>query len=45
LLDISATAIRQCLAAGHSARYLLPWQVLAEIHRQGLYGACPVAEL
>jgi nicotinate-nucleotide adenylyltransferase len=36
LLDISATAIRQRLAEGHSARYLLPWQALAEIHRQGL---------
>ncbi|MBQ0762994.1 nicotinate-nucleotide adenylyltransferase [Marinobacter psychrophilus] len=45
LLDISATAIRQRLAEGHSARYLLPWQALAEIHRQGLYGACPAVEL
>lgn len=44
LLDISATGIRQRLALGQSARYLLPRQALVEIHRQGLYGACPDAE-
>ena len=45
LLDISATAIRQRLGAGLSVRYLLPRQALAEIHRQGLYGACHAMEL
>lgn len=45
LLDISATAIRQRLAAGQSVRYLLPEPVRLEIHKQGLYGACPVAEV
>ena len=45
LLDISATAIRRHLAAGHSVRYLLPESTRLEIHRQGLYSACPVAEV
>lgn len=39
LLDISATAIRERIAKGLSARYLLPDPVLAEIRRLGLYRA------
>ncbi len=38
LLDISATGVRERLADGRSARFLLPDQVLAEVHRRGLYG-------
>ncbi|MFC7295039.1 nicotinate-nucleotide adenylyltransferase [Marinobacter aromaticivorans] len=41
LLDISATGIRERLASGRSARYLMPDVVLTEIQRMGLYGACP----
>ena len=37
LLDISASAIRRCLAAGESARYLLPDAVLDYIDRNRLY--------
>jgi nicotinate-nucleotide adenylyltransferase len=37
-IDISATEIRQRIAAGQSVRYLLPESVLAIIERQGLYG-------
>jgi nicotinate-nucleotide adenylyltransferase len=37
LLDISASAIRRCLAAGESARYLLPDAVLDYIGRNRLY--------
>lgn len=36
-LDISATRIRQLLAAGNSPRYLLPESVLGYIREQGLY--------
>lgn len=36
-LDISSTAIRQSLAAGHSARYLTPPAVLSLIEQHGLY--------
>ncbi|WP_022947669.1 nicotinate-nucleotide adenylyltransferase [Methylohalobius crimeensis] len=36
-LDISATFIRQCLAAGRDPRYLLPPGVLALIRRKGYY--------
>ena len=36
-LDISATAIRALIAAGHSARYLLPEEVLDYIGRNRLY--------
>lgn len=41
LLDISATGIRERIAAGRSPRYLIPDSVWAEIRQQGLYGACP----
>jgi nicotinate-nucleotide adenylyltransferase len=37
-LDISATVIREQLAAGRSPRYLLPDAVLDYIHGEGLYG-------
>lgn len=40
-LDISATGIRQRIAAGRSPRYLLPDVVWSEIRRLGIYGACP----
>ncbi|MCM0611071.1 nicotinate-nucleotide adenylyltransferase [Marinobacter sediminum] len=40
LLDISATGIRERIADGRSARYLMPDSVWFEIRRQGLYGAC-----
>lgn len=40
-LDISATAIRECIGLGQSPRYLAPDTVLAEIQHMGLYGACP----
>jgi nicotinate-nucleotide adenylyltransferase len=36
-LEISSSRIRALLAAGQSARYLLPDAVLAEIERRGLY--------
>ena len=36
-LDISASQVRRLLAAGHSARYLLPDAVLGYIEEQGLY--------
>ena len=36
-MPISATAIRQCLENGHSARYLLPDEVLAYIRANRLY--------
>jgi len=36
-LDISATRIRNLIAAGHSPRYLLPDSVLAYIREHGLY--------
>jgi nicotinate-nucleotide adenylyltransferase len=39
LLDISATEIRACIAAGEQPRYLLPGAVWAYIRRSGLYGA------
>ncbi len=39
LLDISATEIRACIAAGEQPRYLLPGAVWAYIRRNGLYGA------
>lgn len=38
-LAVSATQIRQLLAAGKSARFLLPDAVLAYIQAQGLYSA------
>lgn len=38
-LAVSATQIRQLLAAGRSARFLLPDAVLAYIQAQGLYAA------
>ncbi|MGF2736488.1 nicotinate-nucleotide adenylyltransferase [Marinobacter sp. DUT-1] len=41
LLDISATGIRERIAAGRSPRYLIPDSVWEEIRRLGLYGACP----
>ncbi|MBD3641033.1 MAG: nicotinate-nucleotide adenylyltransferase [Marinobacter sp.] len=41
LLDISATGIRERIAAGRSPRYLIPDSVWDEIRQQGLYGACP----
>lgn len=37
LLDISATRIRSLVAAGRSARYLVPDNVLEYIHQQRLY--------
>lgn len=37
-LDISATAIREQLAAGHDARFCLPDVVLDYIRDEGLYG-------
>ena len=37
LLDISASMIRECLAKGASARYLLPEGVLDYIRNHGLY--------
>jgi nicotinate-nucleotide adenylyltransferase len=40
-LDISATAIRECLRAGCSPRYLLPDDVCRYIAEQGLYGPHP----
>lgn len=40
-LDISATGIRERIAAGRSPRYLLPDAVWSEIRQLGLYGACP----
>jgi len=36
-LDISATAIRQCVAEGHSPRFLLPRDVEEYITEHGLY--------
>ena len=36
-LDISATFVRNALAAGSSVRYLLPEPVLAYIRTHGLY--------
>jgi nicotinate-nucleotide adenylyltransferase len=36
-LDISSSRIRALIAAGQSARYLLPDQVLALVEREGLY--------
>lgn len=39
LLDISATMVRERLAAGRSARYLVPDRVLQEIQARGLYGS------
>ncbi len=36
-LDISSTEIRNILAAGNSARYLMPESVLGYIEEQGLY--------
>ena len=41
LLDISATGIRERIAAGRSPRYLTPDSVWEEIRHQRLYGACP----
>lgn len=41
LLDISATEIRACIAAGEQPRYLLPGAVWSYIRRNGLYGAHP----
>lgn len=41
VLDISATMVRNRLAKGRSARYLLPDRVLEEIQMRGLYGAEP----
>ncbi|MFO7857539.1 MAG: nicotinate-nucleotide adenylyltransferase, partial [Ectothiorhodospiraceae bacterium] len=38
-LGVSATAVRERLAAGRSGRYLLPDAVWDYIHAQGLYGA------
>ncbi len=38
LLDISATGIRERLAAGRSVRYLVPDAVLARIDELGMYG-------
>lgn len=38
-LDISASAIRECIVAGRSARYLLPDPVWDYIQQQGLYGS------
>lgn len=38
-LDVSATAIRACIAAGEQPRYMLPGSVWAYICRTGLYGA------
>ena len=37
-LEISATAIREALRAGRSARYLVPEPVIAYIHKHRLYG-------
>ncbi|MCH8499203.1 MAG: nicotinate-nucleotide adenylyltransferase [Marinobacter sp.] len=39
VLDISATMVRQRLASGRSARYLVPDRVLQEIQARGLYGS------
>ena len=39
-LAISATQIRGLLASGHSARYLLPEEVIAYIRKKGLYSEC-----
>ena len=36
-LDVSATHIRELVASGRSARFLLPDAVLDIIERQGLY--------
>ncbi|MGF1528616.1 MAG: nicotinate-nucleotide adenylyltransferase [Candidatus Competibacterales bacterium] len=44
-LAISATLIRQLLAAGRSPRFLLPDAVLHYIHARGLYGVPPKAPL
>lgn len=41
--DISATNIRKMLANGHSAKYLLPEQVLAYIKQQHLYALAQVS--
>lgn len=38
-LDISATAVRACIAAGEQPRYLVPGMVWSYICRTGLYGA------
>jgi nicotinate-nucleotide adenylyltransferase len=38
LLDISATGIRQRIAAGRSPRYLFPDVVWDEVRRLELYG-------
>jgi nicotinate-nucleotide adenylyltransferase len=42
-LDISATQIRDLLAAGRRADFLTPPAVLARIRDQGLYGGRPTA--
>lgn len=42
LLEISATCIRQRIAAGRSPRYLTPDEVCRSIRAWGLYGAGPV---
>jgi nicotinate-nucleotide adenylyltransferase len=36
-LDVSATRVRELIAAGGSVRYLVPDRVLDFIHREGLY--------
>ncbi len=38
-LDISASAVRACIAAGEQPRYLVPGTVWSYICRTGLYGA------
>lgn len=43
-LEISASAVRELLAAGRSARYLLPAAVLELIERHGLYRAVAAAD-
>ena len=43
LLDISATELRERIAAGYSVQYLIPDEVMSYIRRHGLYRD-PIAE-